>query len=161
MLRDLGRRKLRTTLTILGIAIGIWALVVFGSMANKINALVEGGSTYYADKLTLSDSSGSMGGFASAPMSIRTADLVRQVDGVAAVSPAVMMLMEDQAASVTMGVPPMITGAVAGSDEGLENLRAALRRGPRDHRPRRGPQRHRPRLGHRAQVRRASATPSI
>ena len=34
LLRDLGRRRLRTTLTILGITIGIWALVVFGSMAN-------------------------------------------------------------------------------------------------------------------------------
>ena len=94
-LRNLGRRKARTTLTILGITIGIWALVVFGSMANKINALVEGGSSYYADKLTLSDSSGSMGGFSSAPMSLATADLVRAVDGVDAVAPAVMMLMDD------------------------------------------------------------------
>ena len=40
LLRNLGRRKLRTTLTILGITIGIWALVVFSSMANKISALV-------------------------------------------------------------------------------------------------------------------------
>ena len=46
LLRELSRRKLRTTLTILGITIGIWALVVFSSMANKINALVEGGSQY-------------------------------------------------------------------------------------------------------------------
>ena len=74
-LRDLGRRKVRTTLTILGITIGIWALVVFGSMANKINALVEGGSTYYAGKLTLADASGgSLGGFSGAPMSIATVD---------------------------------------------------------------------------------------
>ena len=57
-LRNLGRRKVRTALTILGITIGIWALVVFGSMANKINALVSGGSTYYEDKITLSDGSG-------------------------------------------------------------------------------------------------------
>ena len=49
-LRDLGRRKVRTSLTVVGITIGIWALVVFGSMANKINALVSGGSSYYADK---------------------------------------------------------------------------------------------------------------
>ena len=41
-LRNLGRRHVRTILTILGITIGIWALVVFGSMANKINALVAG-----------------------------------------------------------------------------------------------------------------------
>ena len=54
-LRNLGRRKVRTSLTVLGITIGIWALVVFGSMANKISALVSGGSEYYADKITLSD----------------------------------------------------------------------------------------------------------
>ena len=42
--RNLARRPGRTALTILGITIGIWALVVFGSMANKINALVAGGS---------------------------------------------------------------------------------------------------------------------
>ncbi len=58
-LRNLGRRKVRTSLTVLGITIGIWALVVFGSMANKIDSLVSGGSTYYADKITLSDKSGS------------------------------------------------------------------------------------------------------
>ena len=29
LLRDLSRRKLRTTLTIVGITIGIWAFVVF------------------------------------------------------------------------------------------------------------------------------------
>ncbi len=129
--RDLGRRKVRTTLTILGITIGIWALVVFGSMANKISALVEGGSSYYADKVTLSDSSGSMGGFASAPMSIATADLVRKVDGVDVVQPAVMMLMDDQMSAMSMGVPPMITGAVAGSDGGRETfpLRYAQGRG--------------------------------
>ena len=57
LLRELSRRKLRTTLTILGITIGIWALVVFSSMANKINALVEGGSQYYADKILVTDGS--------------------------------------------------------------------------------------------------------
>jgi len=121
-LRDLARRPVRTTLTILGITIGIWALVVFGSMANKINAMVEGGSSYYADKLSLSDSTGSLGGFSSAPMSLATADLVRKVDGVDVVRPAVMMLMDDQMSTVQMGVPPMITGSVAGSDEGRETF---------------------------------------
>ena len=121
-LRDLARRPVRTTLTILGITIGIWALVVFGSMANKINAMVEGGSSYYADKLSLSDSTGSLGGFSSAPMSLTIADTVAKVDGVDVVRPSVMMLMDDQASTVQMGVPPMITGAVAGSDEGRETF---------------------------------------
>jgi putative ABC transport system permease protein len=121
-LRDISRRKVRTALTVLGITIGIWALVVFGSMANKINALVEGGSSYYANKISLSDASGSMGGFSAAPMSIATADRVRQVAGVDVVEPAVMMLMDDQAATVSFGVPPMITGTLASSDQGREDF---------------------------------------
>jgi putative ABC transport system permease protein len=120
-LRNLGRRKVRTSLTVIGITIGIWALVVFGSMANKIDALVSGGSEYYADKITLSDESGAVGGFASAPMSLKTAELVRQVPGVAAVAPAVMMRMDDQA-GINMGVPPMVTGGVVGADEGHEDF---------------------------------------
>ena len=121
-MRDLGRRKLRTTLTILGITIGIWALVVFGSMANKINALVEGGSTYFAGKIELTDSSGSGGGFGSAPMELATADVVREVDGVATVVPGVSMLMDDQTSGVSMGIPPMIDGHVAGADGGHETF---------------------------------------
>src|SRR4051812_20491068 len=121
-LRDLARRPVRTTLTILGITIGIWSLVVFGSMANKISALVDGGSSYYADKLTVSDASGSTGGFSAAPMSVKLADDIRAVDGVAAVSPAVMLLMDTQGGSVSMGVPPMIVGTIPGSDQGLEKF---------------------------------------
>jgi putative ABC transport system permease protein len=119
-LRNLGRRKVRTSLTVLGVTIGIWALVVFGSMANKISALVAGGSTYYGDKVTLTASAGgSMGGFVGAPMSLATAALVREVDGVAAVSPSITLLMDDEP-GMSMGIPPMIIGTVAGSDEGLE-----------------------------------------
>jgi deazaflavin-dependent oxidoreductase (nitroreductase family) len=44
LLRELSRRKLRTTLTIVGITIGVWALVVFSSLANQINGLVGMGS---------------------------------------------------------------------------------------------------------------------
>jgi putative ABC transport system permease protein len=129
--RDLGRRKVRTTLTILGITIGIWALVVFGSMANKISALVQGGSGYYADKITVTDRSGSLGGFASAPMSLKTADLLRQIEGVDGVEPEVMMLMDDQAAAVSFGVPPIIGAAVPGANAGHDSgmLRYATGRG--------------------------------
>jgi len=40
ILRELSRRKLRTSLTVIGITIGIWALVVFSSMASQMNSLV-------------------------------------------------------------------------------------------------------------------------
>jgi len=121
-LRNLGRRKVRTSLTILGITIGIWALVVFGSMANKLNALVEGGSDFYDDKISLSDASGGIGGFASAPMALSIADDVREVEGVDAVVPGVMLLMDDELSGISMGVPPMISGSPADADEGLDDF---------------------------------------
>jgi putative ABC transport system permease protein len=127
--RSLGRRKVRTTLTILGITIGIWSLVVFGSMSNKINALVQGGSTYYADKITLSDASGSTAGFSSAPMSLLTALRVRMVEGVDVVTPSVMMLLDEQPSGVSMGVPPMIVGVVPGGDKGRETFASSAAEG--------------------------------
>lgn len=126
--RDLGRRKVRTMLTVIGIAIGIWALVVFGSMANKINALVEGGSGYYADKVILSDNT-SVGGFSSAPMEMKTADEVRAVDGVAVVVPQVQLMMDEEPSTISFGTPPMITGMVAGSDQGLETFKTVASEG--------------------------------
>ena len=39
MIRNLARRKLRTALTVLGITVGIWALLVMSAMANKLTAI--------------------------------------------------------------------------------------------------------------------------
>jgi putative ABC transport system permease protein len=55
-------------------------------------------------------------------MSLKLADDIRAVDGVAAVSPAVMLLMDTQGGGVSMGVPPMIVGVVPDSDNGLEKF---------------------------------------
>ena len=51
LLRNVFRRKLRAFLTIFGITIGVFALVVMGGIAEKLNLLVEGGVRYYADKV--------------------------------------------------------------------------------------------------------------
>ena len=119
-LRNLGRRKVRTTLTILGITIGIWALVVFGSMANKINALVAGGSQFYDGKVTVSAKGAAMG-FGS-PVALSAADRIAALDGVDVVVPGVTMLMSDEMSGVSMGMPQMIIGQVAGADRGRETF---------------------------------------
>ena len=124
LLRELSRRKLRTTLTILGITIGIWALVVFSSMANKINALVEGGSQYYADKILVTD--GSV--FGTAPMSLESADTIRDLDGVGAVD-AQIQLLWDLEAAVSFSLPDMVIGAIPGADEGHEQFQLELATG--------------------------------
>jgi putative ABC transport system permease protein len=121
LLRQLTRRKLRTTLTILGITIGIWALVVFSSMANKINSLVEGGSQYFAGKILVTDATNFAVGAGITPMKIDVADQVRELDGVAAVDAQIQMLYDPDASPGFGGVDSLL-GAVAGSDEGLEKF---------------------------------------
>jgi putative ABC transport system permease protein len=122
LIRDLGRRKLRSALTITGITIGIMALVVFGSMANKIDSLVKGGSGYFADKVTVTAKGGygymGLGGVLSTDM---TAGL-EKLDGIAAAVPGITMLIDDTASGMAMGNPPTITGSVAGADKGLETF---------------------------------------
>ena len=120
LLRNLARRKVRTALTILGITIGIWSLVVFGSMANKINALVAGGSEYYQGKLVVSAKGGTMG--LGGPLAITTADQIAQLPGVDVVVPSVIMLLSDEGRSASMAMPPMITSASEGRDQGRERF---------------------------------------
>lgn len=120
LLRNLGRRKVRTALTILGITIGIWALVVFGSMANKINDLVAGGSTYYEGKLSVSAKGGAMG--VGGPMAISLGDRITALPGVDVVVPGVAMLLADEPSGMSMSMPQMITAAVAGADKGRETF---------------------------------------
>jgi putative ABC transport system permease protein len=117
MLRNLSRRRLRTGLTILGIAIGIWALVVFGSMANRINAMVGNGASFYqSGAITVWSGGGNMPKMN--PIDISIADRIASLDGVDVLVPGVGMNLSDDASGVSMGLPPMITGEVAGSDHG-------------------------------------------
>jgi putative ABC transport system permease protein len=119
LLRQFARRKLRTVLTILGITIGIWALVVFSSMANKINAIVEGGSQYFAGKVLVFDASSLGGAIGTAPMKREVADQIRQLDGVAAAAPQVQLVYDPQGGGV-FGGGDTLFGNLAGADKGLE-----------------------------------------
>jgi putative ABC transport system permease protein len=127
LIRDLGRRKLRSFLTITGIMIGIMALVVFGSMANKIDALVKGGSEYYKDKVTVSAKGGTMG--LGGVLSTRMVDQIETLDGVDIAVASTMMMVSDDASSVSMGVPPMIIGSVADADKGRETFKLSYASG--------------------------------
>jgi len=121
LMRNLGRRKLRTTLTVLGIVIGIWALVVFSALATKINTLVGSGTDYYVGKIVVSDGSSSGLGIGLIPIDVALADQIRSLDGVGAVDPQVQMPFED-VKPTGFGIPKLIIGAVAGVDRGLDKF---------------------------------------
>ncbi|MHB0975596.1 MAG: ABC transporter permease [Candidatus Aquicultorales bacterium] len=105
IIRNVFRRKLRSSLTIVGIMIGVFALVVMGAMAEKINLLIDGGVKYYADKVTVADK-GAQGGF-GAPLSMKRVEDVENVEGVADAFPVVMMPLRDNQ-GMSFGVPPMV-----------------------------------------------------
>ena len=90
MLRNLARRRLRTGLTILGITIGIWALVVFGSMANRINDMVNKGSAFYnSGAVSVWGGGGNVP--KSNPIDISLANKIAALPGVDVVVPGVSM----------------------------------------------------------------------
>ena len=126
LLRNLTRRKLRTGLTIAGITIGIWALVVFSAMANKIDALVDGGSRYYADKVLVSD--GTVAGF-GLPMQLAAGDRIAVLDGVNVVVPSITLLSDVIESGVNLGGGNQIVGTPAGADKGREQFQVRLTAG--------------------------------
>ncbi len=107
ILKNMFRRKVRTILTISGITIGIFAFVVMGAMAEKINVLVSGGSDYYKDKVIVNDKSG--GSFMTAPLSIDKANEIEKVEGVQAVQAGVTILLDTE--NISFGIPAMIIGS--------------------------------------------------
>ena len=114
------RRKTRTLLTVFGITIGIFAFTVMGSMAEKINLLVSGGTKYYADKVIVS---GSDSLFISAPLDIHKKPQIEKVDGVEAVSPTIFTSLADKFDAVSFGPPASISGfdpAVASKHESFK-----------------------------------------
>jgi putative ABC transport system permease protein len=82
ILRNLLRRKLRNSLTISGIAIGVLAFSTMGALAEKNNKLLEGGEKFFADHITVRDSSSSA--FGGGVITTNKVDQVTRVDGVAA-----------------------------------------------------------------------------
>jgi putative ABC transport system permease protein len=124
ILRELSRRKLRTSLTITGITIGIWALVVFSSLANQINGLVGMGSEYFADKIVVTDGMA----FGSSPMRLDDVEIIAGLDGVGAVQPKVEIPW-DPDPTIGFGAPDFLVGTIPGADAGFETLTLELATG--------------------------------
>jgi putative ABC transport system permease protein len=114
LLRELSRRKLRTSLTIIGITIGIWSLVVFSSMANKINGFVAAGSDFYAGKIIVTDGES----FGTSPMRLAAVNDITRLDGVDAVDPQVQVLWNADGSGANFAIPKMVIGLIPGADKG-------------------------------------------
>ena len=122
MLRSLARRKLRTGLTVLGITVGIWALMVMSAMANKLSAIVVGGSEYFDNKVVVSDAINPAFGFGLTPLPIEVVDQVAGLPGVAVASPRVQLLLDPKDAGSGFVTPDFVVAYMAGFDRGYETF---------------------------------------
>ncbi len=106
ILKNMFRRKLRTSLTVFGIAIGILALVVMGGIAEKLNLLVDGGVRYYSDKVQISSAESSF--IASTPLRLERKKDLTKVDGARCVAASIGTTLEKDLTAVSFGPPPLI-----------------------------------------------------
>jgi putative ABC transport system permease protein len=105
ILRNIARHKVRSTLTILGIVIGVLALTTFGAFAENFNALVDGGVTYFGSSIQVAPPDGQSA--ALLPMS--KVDDIKQVQGVAAAFPGYQFIAKPGGTGFNFGVPDTIT----------------------------------------------------
>lgn len=107
-IRNVFRRKLRAFLTISGITIGIFALVVMGAMAEKITLLVDGGTEFYKDKVTVTE--GESHGLGGEAMSVQKIRGMEDMDEVQVASADISITLDEEVGA-SFGMPDLITGS--------------------------------------------------
>jgi putative ABC transport system permease protein len=105
ILRNLARRKLRSTLTILGIVIGIFALTTMGALSEHFNVLFNFAEEWYSSSIPV----GAPAGQASL-LPLSKIGEIERVDGVAAAFPGYSFDMKPgQVTTVALNIPDTIT----------------------------------------------------
>jgi len=84
ILRNLARRRLRTTLTVSGIVIGIFAFTVMGGVAEHVNAILAGGVTYEGSSINVRAA-----GDGRSLLTLQQVAALRAVPGVEMVTPSI------------------------------------------------------------------------
>ena len=108
IIRNVFKRKLRVFLTISGITIGVFALVMMGGMAERINLIVSGGTKYYSDKVIVGAEGSNF--FSTDALEYSLLEDIRAVSGVAEVQGEVTTLLEP-GGGASFGPPPLVGGA--------------------------------------------------
>ncbi len=122
--RNMGRRRLRTTLTVLGIVIGISAQTTMGAMAEHFIALLDGGVRYFGSSIQVGASDGQ-----ASILPLSRADELKQVAGVQAVFPNYSFEAKPGGVGgVSFGIPDEIVSH-SPSENGYNALKTSLAHG--------------------------------
>lgn len=96
ILRNMWRRKFRTFLTIVGITVGIFAFTVMGSMALKLNKMIDGGKKYITGQISIMPKGTDFAmGQSSGMLPVDTLNKIAQVEGVDQVQAVVTLNLEE------------------------------------------------------------------
>lgn len=93
--RNMWRRKFRTFLTISGITIGIFALTVMGSMALKLNRMIDGGKKYITGQITIAPKGADYMSGTTGMLPVDLLNKIKDVDGVQAVEGGVSLMLDE------------------------------------------------------------------
>lgn len=105
ILRNMSRRKVRTGLTMFGIAIGVFALTVMGAMSENFALLLDGAERLSSRNIDISPATRS----ADDRLTRSTITALRQVEGVRAVSNSIGGLLTDDEINVSFGPPAQVS----------------------------------------------------
>jgi len=125
IIKNMWRRKTRTILTVAGIAIGIFALIVMGSIAEKLNLLVSGGTNYYKDKVIVTAKGNT---FSLTPMLLSKKPEIEKVQGVQAVFGETYATLSSDLKAVSFGPPASIVSEQYGASK-YESFQTNIARG--------------------------------
>ncbi len=104
ILRNLARRKLRSTLTILGIVIGIFALTTMGAISEHFNVLFNFAEDWYSTSVPVGAPDGQ-----AALLPLSKVGAIEKIDGVAAAFPGYSFDMKPgEVTTVSFGIPDTI-----------------------------------------------------
>lgn len=111
ILRNIWRRKFRALLTITGIAVGIFAFTVMGSMALKLNKMIDGGKRYITGQISISPKGADYMSGTTGTLPVDLLDKIAKVDGVEAVEGSVSLMVDEpnpDDVSMSFGQPATI-----------------------------------------------------
>src|SRR5262245_61800394 len=111
-LRNVRRRRLRSALTVIGVTIGVAALVLLGGLSERFARLVEGGRAFAAGQITVSGAgTGGIMGFArGATLSSEQLRRLGEVPGVRMAAPIVMFPVSDAPTTMPFTLAPHVLG---------------------------------------------------
>lgn len=110
VVRNAFRRKVRTSLTILGITIGVFALTVMGGMAEHFNLSMKDLFKFFGTRIIIRDAK-ALGPFSfRQPLPLCLEGELEGVEGVKAAIPSVGVPMEEELGFVQFEMPPWISG---------------------------------------------------